>query len=80
MASSERIIFQPYHRGKRGDVIAGVAVVCRTPEEARRRADKAMIGGAAIGGHIVRMIADADLGDYGEPEYLAIMGIVPDFI
>ena len=80
MAISERIIFQPYRRGKRGDVIAGGAMVCRTPEEAQRRADKAMTGGEAIGAHIVRMAVDADLGDYGDPEYLATIGIVPDSV
>ena len=80
MALSERIIFQPYRRGTRGDVIAGGAMVCRTQEEAQRRADKAMTGGVAIGAHIVRIVVDAELGDYGEPEYLAVMGIVPDFV
>ena len=80
MALSERIIFQPYRRGKRGDVISAGAVVCRTAEEAQRRADKAMTGGIAIGVHIVRMVVDAELGDYSEPEYLAVMGIVPDFV
>jgi hypothetical protein len=77
---SERIIFQPYRRGKRGDVIAGGAVICRTVEEAQRRADKAMTSGGGIGAHIVRIAVDVELGDYGEPEYLAIMGIVPDFV
>jgi hypothetical protein len=52
MAFSERIIFQPYHRGKRGDVIAGVAVVFRTPEEARRRADIRPIQVAGSTGHL----------------------------
>jgi len=80
LALSERIIFQPYSRGRRGDVVAGGAVVCRTPEEAQRRADKALTGGSAIGAHIVRMVVDTELGDYGEPEYLAVMGIVPDFV
>ena len=80
MAQSERIIFQPYRRGKRGDVIAGDAMVCRTAEEAQRRAEKAMIGGGVIGVHIVRMIVDTELGDYSEPEYLAVLGIVPEFV
>ena len=80
MALSERVIFQPYQRGKRGDVVAAPAVVCRTPEEALRRAEKAMTGGVAIGGHIVRIVADTELGDYGEPEYLAVVGIVPDMV
>jgi hypothetical protein len=77
--AAERIIYQPYLRGKRGNVIAGSATVCRTPEEAQRRADKAMVtDGNTIGVHIVRMTVDVELGDYGEPEYLATIGIVPD--
>lgn len=78
MAASERIIFQPYVTGKRGSVAPGQAVPCRTREEAARRAEKAMAGGQVIGGHVLRMMADEELGDYSEPEYLLAIGIIPE--
>lgn len=78
MAATERIIFQPYVRGRKGAVAPGVAIACRSEMEARRRADRAMTGGGkVIGVHIVRVVADEDAGDYGEPEYLGEMGTVP---
>lgn len=78
MAVSERIVFQPYLRGKRGALTPGPAMACRNPAEAERRAEKAMAGGKIIGGHIVRVMADEAAGDYGEPEYLAALGTVPE--
>ena len=78
MAATERIIFQPYTRGKRGIVTPGTPIACRNPEEAHRRAEKAMAGGSAIGAHVVRVTADEEAGDYGEPEYLASLGTVPE--
>lgn len=42
-----------------------------------RRAEKAIVGGHAVGAHVVRVLADAEAGDYGEP-YLAALGTVPD--
>lgn len=78
MAIAERIIFQPYTQGKRGGLKPGVPVACRNPEEAMRRAEKAMAGGRIAGGHIVRILADEEAGDYGEPQYLGIYGKVPE--
>jgi hypothetical protein len=78
MAAREQIIFQPYVRGKRGVVAAAPAIACRNQLEAQRRADKAMETGRVIGGHIVRVINDEAAGDYGEPEMLGMIGIVPD--
>jgi hypothetical protein len=78
MSASERIIFQPYRRGKRGNVVAGVPTICKTSDEAQRRADKAMAGGDVIGAHVVRMTVDTELGEYSEPEYLSVLGVVPD--
>lgn len=78
MAATERIVFQPYVRGRRGGVAAGVAVACRNVQEAERRAERAMApGGKVIGVHIVRMVADEEAGDYGEPDFVATLGIVP---
>ena len=78
MAAVERIIFQPYTQPKRGDLKAGQAIACRNPEDAQRRAEKAMAAGLIVGGHIVRVMADEEAGDYGEPEFLAIFGDVPE--
>jgi hypothetical protein len=78
MAIAERIIFQPYTQGKRGGLKPGPAIACRNPEEAQRRAEKAMTSGMIIGGHIVRIMADEEVGDYGEPEFLNVYGKVPE--
>ena len=78
MALAERIIFQPYVDGRRGALKPGVAVACRSPEDAQRRAEKAMASGSIVGGHIVRVMADEEAGDYGEPEFLAIYGKAPE--
>jgi len=78
MAASERFFFQPYSRGKRGTVVPGLAVVCRDQAEACRRAEKAMAGGKIIGAHTVKVVADPAAGDYGEPEYMDLYGIVPE--
>lgn len=78
MAASTSIIYQPYVAGKRGGLTPGKPVPCRTPEEAIRRAEKAMGGGTVVGAHVVRVLADEEAGDYGEPEYLAALGTVPE--
>jgi hypothetical protein len=78
MAAIERIVYQPYVRGRRGAVAPGTAVACRNVQEAERRAERAMNGnGKVIGVHIVRVIADEEAGDYSEPDFLATIGIVP---
>ncbi len=78
MAVSERIIFQPYSMGKRGGLTPGKGVPCRNQEEAVRRAEKALAGGQVVGAHVVRVLADEEAGDYGDPEYLAALGTVPE--
>ena len=78
MAATERIIFQPYVTGRGNGLLPGQAVLCRNPDEARRRAEKAMAGGRIAGAHILRVMDDMAAGDYGEPEYLAQFGRVPD--
>ena len=45
MAAKERIIFQSYTTGRGNNVLPGQAVLCRNPEDAQRRAEKAMAGG-----------------------------------
>ena len=78
MAASERIIYQPYVAGKRGNLAPGKPVPCRNAEEAIRRAEKALATGAVAGAHVVRVVADEEAGDFDEPEYLANLGIVPE--
>lgn len=78
MAAKESIIFQPYKRGKRGVLVAGTPVACRNPEEGVRRAEKAMEAGSAVGAHVVRVVNDEEAGDYGDPEFLAALGAVPE--
>ena len=78
MAKAERIVFLPYIRGKRGAVTPGVPVSCRNAAEGERRAEKALATGSAIGGHVVRVVADEEAGDYGEPVFLAAFGTVPE--
>ncbi len=78
MAAVERIVFQPYVRGKRGALLPGTAVACRNAEEGVRRAEKAMAAGSAVGAHVVRVMNDEAAGDYGDPEYLAAFGAVPE--
>jgi hypothetical protein len=78
MAARTSILFQPYTAGKRGGLTPGKPVACRTPEEGMRRAEKAIAGGQVVGAHVVRVVADEEVGDYGEPEYLAKFGTVPE--
>ena len=78
MAKTERIVFLPYTRGKRGAVTPGAPVACRNAAEGERRAEKAIASGSAIGGHVVRVVADEEAGDYGEPVFLAAFGVVPE--
>jgi len=78
MALSESFFFQPYSRGKRGAVAPGTPIACRSQAEACRRAEKAMAGGKIIGAHTIKVISDPAAGDYGEPEYLDLFGIVPE--
>lgn len=78
MALAERFIFQPYVEGKRGGLKAAPPIACRNAEEGQRRAEKAMASGAIVGGQVVRVMADEEAGDYGEPEFLHVYGRVPE--
>jgi hypothetical protein len=78
MAIEQRIIFQPYVEAKRGGIKPGIPVACRSPEDGQRRAEKAMAGGTIVGCHVVRIAADEEAGDYGEPEFLHAYGKVPE--
>ena len=79
MAAREQIIYQPFVLGKRGNLAPGKPVPCRTPEEAIRRAEKALAAGLVAGAHVVRIRVDEDSGEFDDnPEYLASFGAVPE--
>ncbi len=78
MAITERVVFVPYARTKRGAIAPGTPIACRNAAEGERRAAKAMAAGSAIGAHVVSISADEEAGDYGEPVYLSAHGIVPE--
>ncbi|ATU72648.1 hypothetical protein CT154_07130 [Komagataeibacter xylinus] len=82
MPMTERIVFQPYAWGKtkRGTALleARAPILCKSLDEARRRADKVARGDTSMAGaHVVRMEVDEEAGDYGEAEIIQIAGDVP---
>lgn len=80
MAETTQIIYQPYLSGARGNLKAGVAMACRTAEEGIRRAERAMAGGSILGAEVVRVVHDAEADEFGEPEFLAKLGRVPEAV
>src|SRR5271170_4824240 len=62
VTAKERILFQPYIAGRHAGVVPGQAVLCRSADDAHRRAEKAMAGGQVVGVHIVRVLDDAATG------------------
>lgn len=77
MVMKERIIFQSYVSAPGVAVVSGQAVLCRSVEEAQRRAEKAMMGGRVVGAHVIRVSDDAASAEYGEPDYVLALGRVP---
>jgi len=78
MPATAQIIYQPYVAGARGALKPGTAVVCRTPEEGARRAEKALAGGSIVGARVVRVLHDSATDEFGDPEYLGEFGQVPE--
>ena len=78
MASTTRIIYQPYVAGPRGSLRAGPAIACRSPEEGLRRAERAMNTGSILGAQVVGVTHDDDAGEFGDPEFFGTVGRVPD--
>ena len=79
MAAKERFMMVGYTRGARGALVPAQPIQCRDEAEGRRRADKALAaGGKVVGAQVLRIVADEDAGDYGEPEVLASIGDVPE--
>jgi hypothetical protein len=77
MASTTQIIYQPYVAGPRGSLKAGIPIACKSPDEGMRRAERAMAGGSILGAQVVRMTHDDDAGEFGDPEFLGQVGLVP---
>ncbi len=77
MASTTQIIYQPYVAGPRGSLKAGLPIVCKSPDEGLRRAERAMLSGSILGAQVVRMTHDDDAGEFGDPEFLSQVGRVP---
>lgn len=77
MASTTRIIYQPYVAGPGGSLKAGIPIACKSADEGLRRAERAMQGGSIQGAQVVRMTHDDDAGEFGEPEFLGQVGRVP---
>jgi len=78
LTDTSQIVFQPYLSGARGNLKAGTAVACRTPEEGIRRAERAMAGGSIVGAEVVRVTHDEAADEFGEPEFLAKLGRTPE--
>lgn len=78
MPATAQIIYQPYVAGARGALKPGVPIVCRTPEEGVRRAEKAMAGGSIVGARVVRVFHDSATDEFGDPEHLGEFGQVPE--
>jgi hypothetical protein len=79
-ASAEQIsyVVQTYVKGARGALRPGEQLPCRNEAHARVRADRLMAAGRILGVDVVRQTADLEAGEYGEPEYLARIGQVPE--
>lgn len=64
--------------GNWGNLAPGRPVPCRNADGAICLAERAIAGGVVVGAHILRVLADEEAGDYGEPEYLDAFGTVPE--
>lgn len=77
MAYAAQSLVQPYVRTKKGRVNAGEVRPCSTPEAARRLAERLVTQGSAVGALALKVGGDAEMGEYDDPEVLAVVGEVP---
>ena len=77
MAQITKYICQPYLVRKKNILNHGAAIVCINEQSARVRAERLIENQRAAGVDVIKLTADPDAGDYGEPEYLARLGRVP---
>ena len=78
MAARIVFVMQTFKPGARGSLTPAEALPCRTEDEARRRAERAMATGRVVGAHVVKQEVDEEAGDYGEPTILTTFGRVPE--
>jgi len=78
MPATAQIIYQPYVAGARGALKPGAPIVCRTPEEGVRRAEKALANGSIAGARVVRVFHDGVADEFGDPEHIGEFGQVPE--
>ncbi len=75
--SKTTFVVVTYVAGARGSLKVGEQILCYSEQNAHARAEKLMEGGRILGADVVKQVADAEAGDYDEPEYLARLGRVP---
>jgi len=77
--SKTSFVVVTYIAGARGALKVAEQIPCYSEQNAYARAEKLMAAGKILGVDVVKQVADVDAGDYGEPEYLARLGRVPEF-
>jgi hypothetical protein len=79
MPMQSQVIVQSYTRDPKGILKAELAVAAPDPEAGKQFAERLLNKlERVVGVDVVRMEADPDAGEYGEPEYLERLGEVPD--
>ena len=76
--SKTTFVVVTYVAGARGALKVADQIPCHSEQNATARAEKIMALGRVLGVDVVKQVADAEAGDYGEPEYLQRLGRVPD--
>lgn len=70
-------IVQPFVRTKKGRVDAGRAHLCASASSAESMAQRLVADGIAVGAFAMSRAADADLGEYEEPNIIIKVGRIP---
>lgn len=83
MSDNTKIICQVYEWKKQANAKQPVLTKaqmfeCRDPRDAENRAQKIHDGNQYAGADVFKIRVDEDLGDFGEPEFIARLGDVPD--
>ena len=80
MTVKSQVIVQPYVRGAKGKLTPAPFIPVRDAEAGRLRAERMMEGGRVLGVDVVQQEADPEVGDFGEPVYVARLGEVPELV
>jgi hypothetical protein len=78
VAAETLFVCQSFVRDKRGRLRPDVARLHKTEASARTQAMRAVEAGSAAGAVVLRQTADAEAGDYDEPEMLVSFGEIPE--